>query len=252
VRALVLVGVCLAHAGCGRFGFDPITGAGGDGATDRYSAAVLADHPVAYWRLDETAGTVARDELGGHPAMYQGQCQLGVPGAIAGDTAVRFDGASCRIDAGDFFALASGTPFTIELWADIELADATARFLVNRNTLSGSDNGYQIVFQTGHIWYERLVAAGGDGYMETGAPALGRFELLAVTYDGTTERFYRDGSEVASMTWTSPQTLAPGGLAFGDTARRVSLTFDGVLDEIALYSTAVPAARLAAHVAARN
>ena len=139
----------------------------------------------------------------------------------------------------------------MELWADIELADGTSRFLISRDTPSGTSNGYQLPFQATALWFERLDTAGGDGYVNAGPPTLHQFQLITITYDGIVQRFYRDGSEITSATVTMPGAAAPGALAFGDTARQVSAKFAGVLDEVAFYDTALPPARVAAHFAAR-
>jgi hypothetical protein len=43
-----------------------------------YDAVILAEPSlVAYYRLDETSGTVARDSKGSHPGAYQGGVELG-------------------------------------------------------------------------------------------------------------------------------------------------------------------------------
>ena len=60
-----------------------------------YSSTVLADAPVAYWRLGESAGTAMVDSTANaNSGTYQGGYTLGQPGAIAGDsdTAVTFGG----------------------------------------------------------------------------------------------------------------------------------------------------------------
>src|SRR5215831_14920886 len=63
-----------------------------------YSSAVLADHPVAYYRLGETSGTTAVDSSGnGSNGTYVGGVALGQPGALLpGDTdpAAGFNGSS--------------------------------------------------------------------------------------------------------------------------------------------------------------
>jgi hypothetical protein len=53
-----------------------------------YGSAVLADNPIAYWRLGETNGTVAHDYVGGNDGTYY-SATLGVPGysVIDPDTA---------------------------------------------------------------------------------------------------------------------------------------------------------------------
>src|SRR5207249_3771764 len=40
--------------------------------TTPYPTAVLADNPVAFYRLDEASGTVAHDYWGGHDGTYHG------------------------------------------------------------------------------------------------------------------------------------------------------------------------------------
>lgn len=61
-----------------------------------YRAAVLATNPLAYWRLGETSGTVARDEMGLNHGTYVNAPTLGVPGLLAGDpdTAVTLNGTN--------------------------------------------------------------------------------------------------------------------------------------------------------------
>ena len=61
--------------------------------TSAYALAVLADAPVAYWRLGETGGTQALDSAGTNHGTLSGGITLGQPGALAdGSTAMRFDG----------------------------------------------------------------------------------------------------------------------------------------------------------------
>ena len=56
-RELLLLAVAFVMCGCG--------GAPASATAARtYSATVLADHPVAYWRMDETTGTTMADATG--------------------------------------------------------------------------------------------------------------------------------------------------------------------------------------------
>ncbi len=60
-----------------------------------YSATILGQHPVAYYRLGETSGTVAYDSSGNFDnATLSGSITLGVPGAPGNDTAYQFSGGS--------------------------------------------------------------------------------------------------------------------------------------------------------------
>src|SRR5437764_9586868 len=57
-------------------------------ASFAYRETILADGPLSYLRLDESAGPVAHDETGAHDGVYLGAFTVGAPGAIAGATAV--------------------------------------------------------------------------------------------------------------------------------------------------------------------
>src|SRR5207248_5657870 len=63
-----------------------------------YAATVIADNPVAYWRLGEAAGPTALDSWGLHDGTYYGKEIFGQPGVLVRDsnTSVHFagDGAS--------------------------------------------------------------------------------------------------------------------------------------------------------------
>ena len=48
---------------------------------DAYSALVLADNPSAYWRLNETTGTILADSVGGLDGTYSSTVDRGVTGA---------------------------------------------------------------------------------------------------------------------------------------------------------------------------
>ena len=57
--------------------------------TISYVQTVLGDFPLAYWRLDETNGTVAHDFWGGHDGQYI-NATLGQPGYNALDSDTHF------------------------------------------------------------------------------------------------------------------------------------------------------------------
>src|SRR5690349_10319896 len=85
-------------------------------AADSYSERVEARSSLlSYWRLGETAGTVAKDERGLRNGTYQNGVALGQAGALTADPdkAAGFDGVN---DAVSLPALPSVTNFTIEGW----------------------------------------------------------------------------------------------------------------------------------------
>ncbi|HTV61891.1 MAG TPA: GH92 family glycosyl hydrolase [Verrucomicrobiae bacterium] len=68
-----------------------------------YQAAVVACHPLAYWPLNETNGSIAFDPVGGHNGTYVGGVTLGQPGVpLSGfgssSCAALFDGTTGYVD----------------------------------------------------------------------------------------------------------------------------------------------------------
>lgn len=211
-----------------------------------YPAAVTADAPVAWWRLGEAPGaTLAADATGhGSTGTYSGGVTLGTPGALAGaDTAAAFDGATGRVTVPDAPALRLNGAFSIELWARSPRFVNTYPGLLVKGS-SGTADGY-LVYQTpaGGLVLKRgdLYAAAPDGSL-----VADRFRHLAATYDGTSVRWYVDGALVSTSARTFPVSAGTAPLVLGQGDEPGSST----LDEVALYATALPAARIAAHVAA--
>jgi hypothetical protein len=105
-----------------------------------YAEAVLADSPVSYWRLGESSGTVAVDEMGTNVGTYVGSITLGQTGALVGDadTSVLFNPADSEITVADHASLDVGDVFSLECW-------------VNRDSVAGTPGG---LFMKGFTGFE--------------------------------------------------------------------------------------------------
>src|SRR5262245_10438233 len=99
-----------------------------------YHQAVLAAHPVAYWRLGERPGapTAADATPHKHDGRYHRRPLLGQPGALARDrdTAMGLDGpkskAYVEVPAAKAFSVAtSGRGLSVELWLRPDALDFT-------------------------------------------------------------------------------------------------------------------------------
>ncbi len=87
-----------------------------------YSTTVLADSPVAYYRLDEVTGTTAYDSTSNHyDAALNGTFTLNQPGAIIGDsdTCVLFTGAASGLTVPYTLDITTFSAITIEIWLNI-------------------------------------------------------------------------------------------------------------------------------------
>jgi hypothetical protein len=202
-----------------------------------YFSEVLADAPLAYWRLGESAGTTAADASGyGRTGTYQNGPALGESGALGTDTdtAARFDGSDDRIDLAGVPAL--GTTFSIELWLKW---DAGAD---SYQTLIGQANGAFSLFIRNDGRLDLFYSATDHHF----APALqpGVWQHVVVSVAAGAATCYLNGASIGTAasvaTGFQPDRIANN--TAGD-------TFKGWLDEVALYATALPAARVAAHYA---
>jgi hypothetical protein len=227
-----------------------------------YVAAVLSDQPVAYWHLDETSGSVAEDASGHHnDGQYVGTyggtgCSLGVPGAMAQSRAVSFGEASCYLDMGDIFPFTGTSSYSIELWFyDDQDAGATVNHsLVDRNTLVGPQNGYDVYFNASFTLFSRLCGdAGEEGYagIDSGPP-VGQWTHFVATYDGTMTTLYLNGQVRASLASPDPQGSGTGVLRFGQSARTPDPALGGALDEIAVYDKALSSTSVHNHFTAAS
>ncbi|MFN0153114.1 MAG: LamG-like jellyroll fold domain-containing protein [Gaiella sp.] len=250
-----------------------------------YSAAVTADDPVAWWRMSEPAGTSAVDISGfGNDGVYTSGVGLGQPGAPADlangdlDTSAVFDGASgLEVGSSPTVNGPSGA-FSLELWMKPEPYSGSVP-LIAREVGDGSitaglptlEYGLVLDAEENVSFRTRLVEPGDDGPEEdsdeptpvppdvvrdlvlvvpitVGSTPSGWYHVVA-TYDGASMQVYVNGTLAGSQSAvgfvpSSEQPLSIAKLA------SVASGFVGGLDEVAVYLTALPAARVAAHFAA--
>ncbi len=230
-------------------------GNGVDAGASSYAAAVLEDRPVAYWRLGERSGAVAKDELGRTPGTYSAGITLGQAGAVGdGDTAVAV-GAG-RLEIGDVFPFSETSSFSVELWVKPSLNDENVRFIFERGTLGTGENesGYTLRFAgAGSPFMEFLRFCATNDAGENGATYLvggfasDHFRHVVTTYDGSRAALYLDGKleRAASTSVSCPSR--PGVLVFGDRARGQTFKFEGALDEVAIYDKALLPGRVQRH-----
>jgi hypothetical protein len=225
-------------------------------AASGYRTTVLADSPVGYWRLGETAGTAAGDETsGGNPGTLQGGVQTGVVGAILGDadTAMHFDGADDAIDAGDpssgALDLGSGNA-TAEAW--IRTSSPGVGAIVGKENADGSSTPYwdmlvtnvpgregdlrTKIFDGTNTIYAYSAVPVNDGNWHHVTVVIDRSVGVIVDVDGI--RTTTAGTLTGTL--SNPTSLTIGKIAGYP-------TFLGDIDEVAIYRSALSSARIAAH-----
>lgn len=214
-----------------------------------YSSEVLADSPLAYWRLGETSGATASDSSGnGRDCTYNVNMILGATGLLASDAdlAASFNGSNAYCDIAYASWMDTPTAMTVEAW--IKTSASGTQAIVDRDDGS-SPRVWQ--FRLNGAQLEFVKISGGVVTATTTGLSLndGSAHHVAVTYDGSNIRLYADGALIGSP------TSAPGTLTG---ARKLQIGvndggfnwFLGVIDETAYYGSVLSGTRLAAHYAA--
>jgi len=230
-------------------------------------ADIVQDVPGAVWPLNETTSPTAYDYSGaGNNGTQNGGLTLGVAGPqppvdagfSAGNTAYQFDGSSSFILCGTNCSFAGATDFTLEAW--VNTTNNTSGEIIQQRSSSGyggTANGYNGEYQlavnaNGTISF---AVYGGGAYQFTFSSPVtskyvndGNWHHVAAVRSGTIGTIYIDGSAVASASGPTEAPLDSTIPTFiGFDQRNSANFFNGLLADVAIYSHALTAARIADH-----
>jgi RHS repeat-associated protein len=245
------------------------------GSATTYASTVLADGAIAYYRMSDT-GTAAADSSGnGSSGSYTGTYTHGTTGLIGSDTAdtaTSFDGSSGYAIAPTQTALQGDHARTIELWFN---ATSSAQQILFDSGGTGT-NGQSFTIATTRdggvcgapansagvyvaLWNDDVYIPGlhlNDGGTHHLVVTLSG-SLLSVYADGVLTSGYVYGNGSWSGLSTQPFALAVTPNTTGNPmwigGGRVQIscpgagTFAGIIDEVAIYPTALSAAQVTNH-----
>jgi hypothetical protein len=232
--------------------------------TNTYSAAVLADSPIAYWRLGETAGTTAYDYVGGHNGSYT-NVVLGQPGYSAYDTnpAAEFGSTTNTpslvgsIPGIDFSTNTGTTSFSLECWLKA-WPQSSDSCIMTKGTGGGGEQ-FDLDFGAGNskIRYLYRDASGNAILANSSFVPDGQWHHVVVVTDDVNEQVYLyiDGALTTAANTTengiqtSGQPMTIGCRQSGTTAFDDQL--NGTVDEVAIYGTALTPDQVLNHYNAR-
>jgi hypothetical protein len=211
-----------------------------------YSSVVLADSPIRYYRLGEASGTWAVDSGSQlQPGAINGGVTLGHVGLIGdSDLAMTFDGSTGYISLPLTSLPTGNNAWSLEAWVNLSTIPGDTNF---RAILSFGDQSAD----TGGALYLRSGALGCNVYSGahtvTGlSPVTNKNYHLVGTYASGTLTFYINGvsqGSVGSLTLNIGSVFAYIGCE--ESPRQDFIA--AVIDEVAIYSTALSAARVLAH-----
>ena len=217
-----------------------------------YSATVLSDSPLSYWRLGETSGTVLADSAGTNPGTAKGGVTLNQPSALASDPNPAIGVVTNGyVEVKNAASLNFAGDFSIEAWAKPTVVNGVGGAIVHKGGPTGNSVWqYRLSLTSSNQW-RGTVYVGATAFTVTSpAVATTAWTYLVLTKSGSTLTIYVNGSAVASATATGTINTNAGVLAIGRTGASATDYFNGSIDEVAVYPAALTAARVTAHYAA--
>ncbi len=225
-------------------------------AQDAYANAVTLDNPSLWYRLGEPSGTTAVDAGSARRnGSYVGSPVLGRPGALncSPDTAVMFNGSTTEVTTSTAAAVPAPSTFSVEAWFATTVGGG--KLIGFGNSRSGTSSQYDrqvYLTNSGQVVFGLYVS----GYRIAASPGTyldGKYHHVVATLSGAGMVLYVDGVKVAANATTTTAESNTGWWRVGYDnlsgwpGAPTRSHFTGLLDEVAVYPTALSATRVAAH-----
>lgn len=209
-----------------------------------YAQQVAADTPAGWWKMDEASGNLTDSSGNAQTLTTHGSPTYQATGPGTGNFGITFASASSQWFDRTTFADLVDT-FTLEWWYKRAATQGTNQDLFNR----GSTTSAHVFMDTANkIQFNRYNAAA----IQTSTTALtdtASWHHIVVTKNGATTKVYMDNVDVTGSVTNSTMTTFSGYIFVGS-KNAGSQFLDGTLSNVAVYTTELSAARVAAHFTA--
>jgi hypothetical protein len=236
-----------------------------DAAGAAYEAIVLADNPIAYFRMNEAAGGLSiASAVGTTTGAFSTGVTLGTPSPVTHEPAnlaatfTRPGLTDSDLALTPGFTFEGNQPFSIEAWVKPSTIDSAPRHVFSHADRVGDYpvRGYNVcvALKTGNnvAWIERSVDAGLA--LSNFEPIVqGAWSHVVAIYDGTNLVIVVNGAASAPLAQPGPSsaaTMTPAYIGSANGGGNNNHGYLGDIDELAIYDKVLPPARIAAHYAA--
>jgi len=220
-----------------------------------YYNAITADAPIAYWRLGESSGIVAIDEIGTYNGTYGGDVSVGQTSLIPteNDQSILFNGSSGAVNGTGVPLGDNPTTFSIEVIVKI-IADNTgtsSQFIYDQRDETIGEHSIAFLYResTGKFAINKSPSTGNE-FNSNLSVTLGQIYHLVYIEDGINRYLYINGvldnSDALAEVYTG---VATTGWSIGQLAWSTAsgATFNGVIDDMSLYDYALTPAQVINH-----
>jgi len=227
----------------------PVEVAAAPPITRPYALAVVGDGAQDYWQLGETSGTTAADLTGGQDLAVNSGVAMGRGGAVTGDTnaSFQFNGSSGL--AATKTAVTAPTTFSVEAWFQTD-SWTGGKIVGFGNAASGLSSTYDrhVYMDTSGRVVFGVDNGSAQGFMTSSRYNDGKWHHVVGTLSPAGISMYLDGKLVGSKsTVTSAKPYTGYWRIGGDRSWSGNSWFNGRIDEVAVYPTAVTADVVTSH-----
>lgn len=219
-----------------------------------YAKIVMADDPVAFWRLDEPEGSMtAVDAAGTFDGAYlpgPGTVTYGVASGIPRETdkAIAVSGKG-QVQIPYALELNPHGPFTVELWVKPATLNPGPDFR-DVSTSEGSGPHGWLLYQmldNSMVWV--LFSENWNAAWVGAAPPVQAeaWYHVVLAYDGNLFRSFLNGQPVAEQAYDAFVPNGDGWTSLGFRFDGGGDGFDGAIDDVAFYNKALTAGQIQAH-----
>jgi Ca2+-binding RTX toxin-like protein len=209
----------------------------------------------AYWKADEGTGTVANDSTvyNNSGALLNGATWTAsaAPTQFSNPFAFSLDGVDDYVLDSDTTGLPAGSAArTISVWSNQDTMTGQQSLVSMGN---GNTSNQKFILQladlsgTTYLFTDGINAANNITLTSSDIPTLGTWHHIAFSFNGAGNwAYYLDGSLRKSGTFTVPINTVTNAVEIGARHDAVNGFYDGRLDDVRIYSSALTAQEIAA------
>jgi len=208
-------------------------------------AAGISDYnPIAHWTCDETSG-VRYDSTANAFDLTDNNTVSYATGLLS--NACDFErGNSEYLSITDQAVLDLPSNFTVNMWVNLESLPSTYSYSPGLFTKVASGSGYAITIDWSGsnqpVWVRHDAASSIIG---TTGLSVSTWYMMTFTFDGTNIKYYLNGASDASQQAYSAHTGNNYDLNIGRSTLYTTRYYDGLIDEISVFDTALTGAEVA-------
>ena len=204
--------------------------------------SLLSSIPLAHWGFDETSGTTIADSTstGANGTNYGASPDIGAMGG-----GLLFDGVSDNVKLGTGASLDGPTNFTVTAW--IRTTAAKNQTIIQQRDADGFNGEYLFYMNVDGTLSFVVYGDGNQFLIGTPQPVNdGGWHFVAAGREGSRGFIFIDGV-LATESYGPIRNLASWiGIGVGSDIRANDSFFDGSIDEVSVYASALPASEIAA------